>query len=138
MGILGRGEMWGFELGGGGRGGGGGERAPQRRAQGRPPPPQAQARALVHAPDARDEVAVVRGQHQEDRRFQHCRVVLGLLLPPRAPVFPPEPHGPAPFQRGCPSTLGGSCKPQWWQVDYTVQEGCFCSFLGGFGAGSSG
>jgi hypothetical protein len=32
----------------------------------------AEARALVHAPDAWGEVAVVRGQHQEDHRLQHC------------------------------------------------------------------
>ena len=38
----------------------------------------AQARALVHAPDAWCEVAGVRGQHQEDHRFQHS-MFLGWL-----------------------------------------------------------
>lgn len=45
----------------------------------------AQARAVVHPPDARDEVAVVRGQHQEDRRFQHCTRPLYISF-----VFPED------------------------------------------------
>lgn len=85
------------------------------------------------------------------------RVVLGLLLPPRTPVLAAKPYWPTSLQGWHPAPLGGtlqnpsivlcmsmfqlvdafdwvgSCKPKWWQMDNTVQEGCFCSFLGGFG-----